>query len=93
MEDIDSALRRLSGDRVPSRLAQIDAQVLERVAGHRFGTHHDIGQFRVMAVAAALFMGIAGGMLPEEPAGPKPSLSPLSGATDLAPSTLLTTIQ
>lgn len=91
MDDLDGALARLASDRVPDRLSSIDGLVLRRVAGHSFACDdHPIG-FRVAAVAAALFMGVAAGMLPAERASGEGALAPFGGAAELAPSSLLTT--
>ncbi len=89
MNDLEAALRRLSQDEAPVRLAATEAEVLQRVAGYSFHAREP-GSFRVIAVAGALLMGIAGGLMQPEQSGASRSLSRLSGATDLAPSTVLT---
>lgn len=90
MNEIDAALLRLSQDQVPSRLAATEALVLDRITGGSPRSHDASRPFRIAAVAAALMIGILGGLMPGESATAKPSLSPLGGAADLAPSTLLT---
>ncbi len=89
MDDLEAALRRLSHDEAPVRLAATEAEVLQRVAGHSFHAREP-GSFRVIAVAGALLMGVAGGLIQPEQSDASRSLSRLSGATDLAPSTVLT---
>lgn len=91
MDDLDGALARLARDRVPDRLSSIDGLVLSRVAGHSFAGDDQPFGFRVAAIAAALVLGVAAGMLPAERAGAEGSLAPFGGAAELAPSSLLTT--
>lgn len=90
MDDIDTALTRLARDCVPRRLAETEIIILGRVASYRFGTPEISSAMRTTALAAALIVGIAGGLIPEEPARQTHSLSPIDGAAGLAPSTLLT---
>jgi hypothetical protein len=85
--EIDKALQRLADDQVPAGLTSIDSVVLERVSGHRFSPAGQYATLRVFAVAGALLMGIAGGLMPTAEA--QPSLTPVAGASDLAPSSLL----
>ena len=87
--DLEAALRRLSQDEAPVRLAATEAEILRRVAGYSFHAREP-GGFRVIAVVGALLMGVAGGLVqPEQSGASRSSLSRLSGATDLAPSTVL----
>ena len=88
MNDLDTALRRLSEEPGPVRLEGLDAEVLRRVAGHSFA--RESLRFRVLAVGIALVMGVAGGALPDRPASARGALGPLNEAAGLAPSTLLT---
>lgn len=90
MNDIDRELRRLAEDRVPNSLGAIDVRVLQRVSTYRFGPSDIPNRFRVAAVAFALLMGVAGGLIPGEAADAEPSVTTISGAIELAPSTLLT---
>lgn len=90
MDDIDIALREAASAPVPTRLAATEALVLSRVSGHSFATRELPIGFRVTAMAAALVMGVAVGLMPAEPAAAEQSLSPIGGAAELAPSTLLT---
>lgn len=90
MDDIDFALSRAASAPVPTRLAATEALVLSRVSGHSFATRELPVGFRVAAMASALIMGVAGGLVPAEPAAAEHSLSPIGGAAELAPSTLLT---
>jgi hypothetical protein len=88
MNDLEADLRRLSQDEPPVRLAATEAEVLRRVSGYSFHAREP-GSFRVIAVAGALLMGVAGGLVQPEQSGASRSLSRFSGATDLAPSTVL----
>jgi hypothetical protein len=88
-QEIDSDLQRLADDQVPAGLTSIDSVVLEQVAGHRFSPAGQYTTLRVFAVAGALLMGVAGGFMPTEEAEAQPSLTPVAGASDLAPSSLL----
>lgn len=88
MHDLDADLRRLSQEAVPGRLNALDTQVLGLVAGHSFA--REPLRFRVVAVAVALVMGIAGGALPDRSDNGRAALGPLNEAAGLAPSTLLT---
>lgn len=88
MDDIDTALLRLSEDRVPSRLATIEALVFERISND--ARSRDVSRpFRMAAITVALVMGIAGGLIPDNSPRAQQSLTPIGGAIDLAPSTLL----
>lgn len=91
MDDIDSGLARLARDPVPARLMASEASVLQRISGHSFAAQGDVStRLRIMVVGAALVMGVAGGLVPAEPVAAEHSLSPIGGAAELAPSTLLT---
>lgn len=88
-DDIDKALARLARQPVPGGLAQTEVNVLGRIAtlGPRlrdlpFG-------FYLAAVAAALALGIAGGLFLRENPASDASLYPLAPASRLAPSSLL----
>lgn len=87
MTDLDFALRRLSEEAPPAELSSIDTQVLTQVQEHSFA--RDSMRLRVGAVAFALLMGVAGGMLPDPSAKARSTPSVLGEAADLAPSTLL----
>jgi hypothetical protein len=88
-QDIDNALQRLADDQVPTGLMSIESVVLERVSEHRFSPAGQYTTLRVFAVAGALLMGVAGGLMPTDEAEAQPSLTPVAGASDLAPSSLL----
>ena len=88
MIDLDDGLRRLAETPMPTRLASIQAEVLEEVAGHRFGSGRS-GVLGAALVAGALIMGIGVGTLPSEEARARSAVGPLGGAPELAPSTLL----
>ena len=88
MIDLDDGLRRLAEIPAPAELAVIDADVLEKVGGHRFGPRRNSGVLGVALVAGALVMGIGAGTVPSRDASAR-SVGPLGGAPELAPSTLL----
>jgi hypothetical protein len=87
MGEVDAALRLVSEEAAPPELFMIDDGVLLRVQGHSFDK--ESVHLRVGAVAFALLMGIAGGMLPDAPAKAGPNVVGLSEGVNLAPSTLL----
>lgn len=89
MHDIDSALRRLAEAPLPARVAGLETEVLKRTKDHRFERKQRATTFRFAAVALALIMGIAGGIVPGRSASAEDLLLPISDAVKLAPSTLL----
>ncbi len=89
MDDIDDVLKRAANAAVPARVASVDARVFSRISGYSFAAGEFPIGLRIAALAVALFMGVAGGMMPSEPAALEQSLSPISGAAQFAPSTLL----
>lgn len=88
-DDFDAAFERLGRAPAPAGLASLEQSVLARIARERPARQPDMFGYSLTAAAAALVMGVASGLLPqgEEPA--HDSLTPLSGAAELAPSTLL----
>lgn len=85
MDDIDRALARLADMPVPHELDGMEARVFARLAAApapRTGLH--VGAVMV----AALAIGVVGGGVPAAASAPI-SLSPLTGGSPLAPSTLL----
>lgn len=86
---IDTALERLARDDVPARLRTIDSAVLERVADHRFPRPGELTKLRVLAIGGALLMGVAGGLMPTDTVEAQPALTPIAGASDFAPASLL----
>lgn len=88
-DDIDKALERLARQPVPGGLAQAEVNVLGRIAA--FGPRlRDLPTgFYLAAAAAALALGIAGGLFPRENPAEDASLYPLTPASRLAPSSLL----
>lgn len=85
MDDIDRALARLAELPAPIALDGMEARVLARISAGpapRTGLH--VGA----VVVAALVIGIVGGGVPAT-ATNAASLSPLTGGSPLAPSTLL----
>ena len=89
MKDIDTALRRLAEDEAPLRLSLVDAAVLEQIEGYSIGARDVSTPFRAIAVAAALVMGIAAGLIPGQTSDARHTFAEISGAAKLAPSTLL----
>ena len=84
MDDLDRALARLAGVPAPTALDDMEAHVLARIgAGPAPRTGLHVGA----VIVAALAIGVAGGV-PATVTEP-PSLSPLTGGSPLAPSTLL----
>ena len=87
-EELEIGLTRLAADNVPAALETVQGKVLEQVAGLR-ATAPQLGTgIRVVAVMGALLMGVAGGLMPNG-AEAQPSLAPISGASELAPATIL----
>ena len=87
-DDIDRALERLSRQPVPGELARAEVNVLGRIAALGPRLRDLPSGFYLAAVAAALAIGIAGGLFPREPASDR-SLYPLTPESRLAPSSLL----
>lgn len=87
MSDFETLLRRLNEEPVPAALASIEQPILKRVSGHSF--EREPLRLRVAAVAVALVMGVAGGMLPESGANGRSVPAPLGEPASLAPSNLL----
>ena len=88
-DDIETALHRLAQDAVPLRLNALQDNVLGEVANHSFAHSGAPMMARAGAIAGALLMGVAGGLMPADTAEAEPSLAPFAGASDLAPATLL----
>ena len=85
MDDLDRALATLAGVPAPAALDGMEARVLARISAGpapRTGLH--VGA----VIVAALAIGVAGGGVPAT-ATEAASLSPLTGGSPLAPSTLL----
>ena len=86
MDDLDRTLARLAGVPVPASLDGIEAQVFARIGAQPVARLTGLGVGGVMV--AALAIGMVGAELPAT-ASPAVSLSPLGGASPLAPSVLL----
>lgn len=89
MYDLDGALARLADVPAPHRLDDMEARVLARIGGGasvRTGPH--IGMVATAALAIGVVGGLIGGGVPGA-ASEAMSLSPLTGRSSLAPSTLL----
>ena len=85
MDDIDRALARLADLPAPTALDGMEARVLARISAGpppRTGLH--VGA----VIVAALAIGVVGGGVPAT-ATQAAFLSPLTGGSPLAPSTLL----
>jgi hypothetical protein len=87
MVDVEISLRRLSEEAPPPGLSLMEDRVLARIEGHSFA--RESMRLRAGAVVFALAMGVVGGMLPDTAAKARSATISLSGAADLAPSTLL----
>lgn len=86
MDDIDRALARLACAPVPAGLDGLEARVLARIGTRPIARQTGLG---VGVIAgAALVIGMVGASLPSTASAVAP-LSPLSGNSPLAPSTLL----
>ena len=88
-DDIDRALERLSRQPVPVALAQAETDVLGRIAALGPRLRDLPSGFYLAAVAAALAIGIAGGLFTGQGSPSDASLYPLAPASRLAPSSLL----
>ena len=86
MDDLDRTLARLAGAPVPASLDGIEAQVFARIGAQPVARLTGLGVGGVMV--AALAIGMVGAELPAT-ASPAVSLTPLGGASPLAPSVLL----
>ena len=89
MDYFDAALERVARSRGPARLGSIEGAVLARIASERPVRQHDSLGLSALAAVGAMAMGVAGGLLPDEAGAGHASLSPLTGASELAPSSLL----
>lgn len=91
MRDIvEVELSLLARAPVPPELAEIERRVLDSVDGVVGGASSGITrELRLAAAAGALIMGMAAGSLPSSEAYASASLTPLDGASALAPSSLL----
>ena len=88
-DEIDRALERLARQPVPGGLAQAEVNVLGRIAALGPRLRDVPSGFYLAAAAAALTLGIAGGLFPRESPTKDASLYPLAPASRLAPSSLL----
>ena len=87
--DLERALRVLGEDEVPASLGAMEPAVMERIAAAAADRGNGLGRGPVLAAVGALAMGIAGGVVSGGEAEARPSVSPLDGAVELAPSTRL----
>ena len=85
MDDLDRALARLADVPAPTALDDMEARVLARISA---GSAPRTGLHVGVVIIAALAIGVAGGGVPATASAPG-SLSPLTGGSPLAPSTLL----
>lgn len=86
-DDMDSYLRRLADAPLPTRLAAIEAVVLDRIA--REPSNSSGRRFVAGAAFLALMIGFAGGLLPRQNSEQAETLLPLGSMGQLAPSSLL----
>ena len=86
MNDLDNILARLADRPFPPNLATIDHGVLARITEDR--TEHTRRGVGIASLSIALFMGIAGAVMPtRDPAAT--SLAPLGPMSPLSPAALL----
>ena len=88
MDEVDAALARLARVPPPAGLLNMEGAVLERIT-HEPPRQRDSLGLSAFAAVGALALGLAGGLLPEEFRSEPASLSPLTGVSELAPSSLL----
>ena len=86
MDDLDAALTRLAREPTPL-FNDMQARVFARVAARPAAGPGM--RIELLAIGAALAMGVAGAGFTAYPAQAEASLAPLGGHTPLAPSTLL----
>jgi hypothetical protein len=87
LPDLDHLLLRLGEEPTPDGLSTIEDRVFDRVRGHSF--EQEPLRYRAGAIALALLMGVAGGMLPHDGDRGSARVAPFGEPADLAPSTLL----
>ena len=88
-DEVSNALERLSRQPPPPSLMRVDAAVMERIATMPRAISHLPPAVRVLSVAGALLMGIAGGLMPNGSDSSTDALYTLEPAARLAPSSLL----
>jgi hypothetical protein len=89
MNDIDFMLDRLSAEKLPLRLMEIDDAVLSELSERKANAAPLSNGMICFAVVTALGMGIVGAVLPIAPAQASRSVTPFGAPVALAPSTLL----
>ena len=90
-DNVDAALERLANAPGPAGLAGIEGAVLARISSERPVRQRDSLGLSALAAVGAMTLGLASGMLPADACdGPRAPLLPLTGASELAPSSLLT---
>ena len=89
MDNVDAALERLARAPGPARLGAMEGAILARIASERPVRQRDSLGLSALAAVGAMAMGLAGGFVPDEAAARRASLSPLTGVSELAPSSLL----
>lgn len=87
--DLERALRLLGEYEVPASLHGMEPAVMKGIAAAAADRGNALGRAPVLAAVGALVMGIAGGVASGGEAEARPSISPLDGAVELAPSTRL----
>lgn len=85
----DGTLERLARAPTPAGLVNVEAAVLGRIAGELPARGRDGFGLSAFAAAAAMSMGVLGGAVPREADSAQAALSPLTGVSSLAPSSLL----
>ena len=89
MDKVDAALARLARAPTPAGLLNMEGAVLERIAHEPSPRQRDSLGLSAFAAVGAMALGLAGGLLPQEFRSEPASLSPLTGVSELAPSSLL----
>lgn len=87
---VEAALRRLAQAPVPPALADIERRVLDSIAREADRPRNGLmRELRLAAAVGALLMGIVAGSMQSSDTSSSFSLSPLDGASVLAPSSVL----
>ena len=87
--NVDAALERLANAPCPPGLATIEGSVLAQISSERPARQRDSLGLSAVAAFGAMTLGLAGGILPAEADDARSPLLPLTGASELAPSSLL----
>ena len=90
-DNVDAALARLANAPGPAGLAGIEGAVLAQISSEQPTRQRDSLGLSTLAAVGGMTLGLASGMLPAAADdGSRAPLLPLTGASELAPSSLLT---